>query len=128
MPPRKREIPADANPELEEDGRELGIEGGDANPGEDAIAVVETPPGAKWRTLKYLGKEPNWKCFATSPPLTFANRICDQVPESVAKVLVKNKKKTGLPLFKDITPGAEALTNPETEGQIDVDDTDLFGD
>lgn len=131
MPPRKKDIPAEANPELEEDTLVADDESGDEDqdPGEEAIAVVEAPAKPVYRTLKYLGKEPNWECFATSPPLKFVDRVCDKVPEGVAKVIIKNKKKNGLPLFRDITPNKEPLTNPETEGEVAVDNfQDIFGD
>lgn len=90
--------------------------------------VEEVAP--KFRRMKYLGPEVDYKCFATSPPLEFVNRICEKVPESVAQVIVKNKKgKNRYPLFKDVTPGVSPLVDPETDpGLPELSDEELSRD
>ena len=122
MPPRVK-VPKEANPEIEE---EEIVEETTTDESDEETGDIPAPPGPEYRTLKYLGLESDWKCYATSPPLEFSNRICAVVPRTVAEVLIKNKKPNKLPLFKDVTPGAKPLVNPETEGLPDESGDDFY--
>ncbi|MBM3273791.1 MAG: hypothetical protein FJZ00_01465 [Candidatus Sericytochromatia bacterium] len=93
-----------------------------------AVVEADAPADAvelpKYRSFQYLGPEENFKCFATSPPLEFndgGGRVCHQVPETTAKVLIDCLTKKGAPVFRDITKGVKALVPSKVAVAVDED-------